>query len=48
VVIIDGNDFVFACLLKSEDYVRGFRESQCSIGGGEVTGNANQCSRPRL
>ena len=45
-VIIDGNDFVFACLLKSEDDMRGFRESQWSIE--EVTDNANQCNRPRL
>lgn len=34
VVIIDGNDFVFARLLESEDDVRAFRESQRSIGGG--------------
>jgi len=32
-VIIDGNDFVFACLLESEDNVRAFRERQRSIGG---------------
>jgi hypothetical protein len=35
VVIIDGNDFVFACLLESEDDVRAFRERQRSIGGGD-------------
>lgn len=35
VVIINGNDFVFACLLESEDDVRAFRESQRSIGGGD-------------
>lgn len=34
-VIIDGNDFVFACLLKSEDDVRALGEGQCSIGGGD-------------
>ena len=27
-VIIDGNDFVFACLLEGEDDVRAFREGQ--------------------
>ena len=32
VVIIDGNDFVFACLLQSEDYVRAFRGGQRSVG----------------
>lgn len=35
VVIIDGNDFVFACLLESEDDVRAFRRGQRSIGGGD-------------
>lgn len=35
VVIIDGNNFVFACLLESKDDVRAFRESQRSIGGGD-------------
>jgi len=35
VVIIDGHDFVFACLLESEDDVRAFRERQRSIGRGD-------------
>jgi len=33
VVIVDGNDFVFACLLKSKDDMRAFREGQRSIRG---------------
>ena len=33
VVIVDGNDFVLACLLESEDDVRAFRESQRSVCG---------------
>jgi len=35
VVIIDGNDFVFACLLESEDDVRAFCEGQRSVWGGD-------------
>lgn len=35
VVIVDGNDFVFACLLESEDDVRAFRGGQQSIEGGD-------------
>jgi len=35
VVIINGNNFILACLLESEDDVRAFREGQRSIGGGD-------------
>lgn len=35
VVVIDGNDFVFACLLESKNDMRGFRECQWTIGGGD-------------
>lgn len=35
VVIVDGNDFVFACLLESEDDVRAFCGGQQSIGRGD-------------
>jgi hypothetical protein len=35
VVIIDGDNLVFACLLESEDDVRAFREGQQSIEGGD-------------
>jgi hypothetical protein len=35
VVVIDANDFVFACLLESENDVRAFRERQQPVGGGD-------------
>lgn len=47
VVVIDGNNFVFACLLESEDDVRSFGEGQWSVERGGRQ-NANQYSQPRL
>jgi len=38
VVIVDGDDFVFACLLESEDDVRAFCERQRSIWGSDGQG----------
>ena len=46
VVVIDRNDLVFACLLKSKDDVRALWDGQWSIG--EARDNANRCSQRRL